>query len=60
MMKSDYVKKEMFNKNFMISWREVRTSLSVVCGTNKIQVMTKEERAHIKDLEKCDFSLMTV
>jgi hypothetical protein len=25
-----------------------------------LQVMTKEERAHIKDLAKCDFSLMTV
>ena len=23
MMKSDYVKKDVFNKNFMLSWREV-------------------------------------
>ena len=45
MMKSDYVTKDQFNKNFFESWRDV---------------MTHDERKLIRDIKHCDFSLMTV
>ena len=44
MMKRDYVKHPVFNKNFMTDWKSQ---------------MTAEEKAKITDLTKCDFSKMT-
>ncbi|KJE92806.1 DNA topoisomerase I, variant [Capsaspora owczarzaki ATCC 30864] len=43
MLKSDYVTKDKFNENFMVELRKV---------------MTKEEKALITDLAKCDFTVI--
>eukprot|EP00730_Choanoeca_flexa_P008922 TRINITY_DN12558_c12_g4_i1.p1 TRINITY_DN12558_c12_g4~~TRINITY_DN12558_c12_g4_i1.p1 ORF type:complete len:758 (+),score=239.04 TRINITY_DN12558_c12_g4_i1:194-2275(+) len=43
MLTRDYVKKQTFNDNFFSEWRTT---------------MTKEEKAQIKDLSKCDFTLI--
>eukprot|EP00035_Acanthoeca_spectabilis_P013906 m.262289 g.262289 ORF g.262289 m.262289 type:complete len:754 (+) comp16003_c0_seq1:60-2321(+) len=43
MLRTDYPAKKVFNNNFMRCWREA---------------MTKDEKAKIKDLTKCDFTRM--